>query len=178
MMSDDKKNDEFEVSVADDFVPTEDMKRHWRVKAITSQVTRRCAETRATYGKEKEGDDDLILTWGKIKKFVNGLSEDQLTQEVMVLGPNIGSPRGFAKLKPGVAVGTVEDLCHVDGHVEIECRQLPDLGHHPEQVVLLIDGAGFDDDGNTMFTLVKDENNKVMLKGNKTNKLYPVGGRR
>lgn len=171
-------DDKFEASVPDDFEPTEDMKRHWRVKALTSQVARRCVETRATYGKEIEGDDDVILTWNKIKKFVDGLSEDQLAQEVMVLGPNVGSPRGFSKLKPGIAVGTVEDLCHVDGHVEIECRQLPDLEHHPEQVVLLIDGAGFDDDGNTMFTLVKDENNKVKLKGNKTGKLYGVGERK
>ncbi len=111
-----------------------------------------------------------IPRWRDVLDYLKTLTDEQLDQEAMLLPPN---PTGsLTLLEPIFAFGTVEEMCHVDGEVVTETRSGNDFKHHPEQVVALYDYAPYDEDGNTFFELVDGG-----FKGNKTGKIYPIGGK-
>lgn len=108
--------------------------------------------------------DEGVFTWKKMLDCLGKLTEEQLQQPAMLLPPN--PTPAHSLLEPILCIGTVEELCHVDGDVCHETRG-PDFQHHPEQVVALRDWAPFDEEGNTSFTMEEGG-----MRGNKTGKLY------
>ena len=112
-----------------------------------------------------------ITTWEDVFQALKKLTPEQRKQNAMLLPPSpLPTP---LLLEPVVAIGTVEQMCHVEGKIVTKTRSADDFQHHPEQVVLLYDGCPFDEDGNSFFTMTE----KGMV-GNKTGKVYPFGEKR
>lgn len=109
-------------------------------------------------------DPRITFTYRNLKDIINGLPDSILDQQVEALAdPNNGKP---ARLKPVIATGTVEELCHVNGEVVIETRSSVDFTHRPHQLVLLTDHNGFGEDGDTFYKMTEDG-----LVGNKSGKV-------
>jgi hypothetical protein len=129
------------------------------------------------HDKEKK----VLFSYGDLLAGLQKLTPEQLAQEVRLMKGN--SSHRLALLKPVVAVGTVEEMCHVDGEVVTETRG-PGFVHNPAQVILVYDGPEFDEDGDTYYTMedgINEETGKkeIMLRGNVTRKLKKIGeGRR
>lgn len=111
------------------------------------------------------------MTYRDLAAKLAGLTDAQLDQPVQLFkdGGNHSKP---VLLMPAYDLGTVEEMCHVGGEVARETRG-PDFAHHPEQVILLIDGPPFSDEGDTAFTLEDGG-----MRGNVTGKLFSHGGNR
>ena len=110
------------------------------------------------------------FTYGDLLGFLQSLQATQLDQPVMIL--RLKQTPDPDLLDKGIGIGTIEELCHVNGEIIKETRG-PDFAHHPEQIAILIDGIGFDIEGNTSFTMERI-NGEIMFRGNVTKKLYPL----
>lgn len=111
-------------------------------------------------------DHKISFSYRQLKDILNNSPDSVLDQQVEVLSdPNTGKP---VRLKPVIASGTVEELCHVDGMVIIETRSSVDFTHRPDQQVLLVDHNGFSEYGDTFYTMT-DEG----FVGNKSGKVKP-----
>jgi hypothetical protein len=117
-------------------------------------------------------DNEFPRTWLWLLGKLQGLTAEQLAQPVQVFGPDICDGKVHL-LKPAVSLGTVEELLHADGQIGYETRG-PDFAHHPEQVILSIDHAPFDEDGDEFFTMTDARTGKAV--GNKTGKVVDIFG--
>ena len=111
-----------------------------------------------------------VTTWADVLKVLKKLTPAQLKQNAMLL-PSSPLPEPLL-LEPIIGIGTVKEMCHVKGEIVTETRSADDFQHHPEQIVMLYDGSPFDKDGNSFYTM-EDKG----LRGNKTGKLYSLGGK-
>lgn len=108
--------------------------------------------------------DEIYLTWGQLKDYLNNLSEEELKKPVQIYPPHNTPDK--AALQPVYVIDKLANLSE-DG----DTRDFVDNGHHPENYVLLTDHNGFDEDGNEYYTL---EDKKMI--GNKSGKYYDFFG--
>lgn len=107
-------------------------------------------------------------SYADLLTYLQSLTKEQLAQKVQAfLYQNNDRP---VKLLPLVSANTVENLCHVDGEVCTETRDVTDFKHHPEQVVLLLDSSPWTDEGD-MFLKLNDDGS---LTGVQTGLTYPT----
>lgn len=95
------------------------------------------------------------MTWKEVLEYLKNLTEIQLNQDAMLLPPQSDGTIP-AYLEPIVSLGTVEEMCHVDGETITDTRSSQDFKHHPEQVVMIYDVSPYDVYGNTVYDLTED----------------------
>jgi hypothetical protein len=110
------------------------------------------------------------MTWKEVLEYLKYLTDIQLNQEAMLLPPQ--SDRTVpTHLEPIISLGTVEEMCHVDGEIITETRSSEDFKHHPEQVVMLYDIFPYDKDGNMFYEIIEGG-----FIGNVTGEIYEFPG--
>ena len=134
------------------------------------QIRRATIAGSASGGYAVTGAEFETMTYRELMLKMSKLSDAQLDQPVQLF-KDTGDHSKPVLLMPAYDLGTVEEMCHVDGEVARQTRG-PDFAHHPEQVILLIDGAPFNHDGDTLHTMEDGG-----LRGNVSGKLVPFGGR-
>ena len=110
-------------------------------------ITSRCNKNYET-GQAEDPSKEFLY-----KDLLNALlklTEEQLNQKVKILPPN-GNKLHNYHLEPVIGINTVEYYCHIDGEVITQTRTCEDFQHHPEQVVLLRDGSGVGEYGDTLY---------------------------
>ena len=115
---------------------------------------------------DKIMSDKLMNTWADVLAFLQTLTPEQLRQAPMAMPPEPDGDKPLG-LMPLVTMGTIEEMCHVDGKVVTKTRSCDNDEHHPEQVVMLIDSFPYDNDGNGFYKMEGEG-----WRGNKTGILY------
>ena len=151
----------------DDIPPEawEEMDRYARQESHRRTCAYRGSRVRDTPGS--------FFTYRHLLDYLLTLTDAQLRQNVMTMNPS-GEVGEAVRLRPVFAAGTVEEMCHVDGSVETPTHSADDFRHHPEQVILLEDGSPYSKDGDSYYTLGKDEQG-MYLEGNVTGKRVRPG---
>lgn len=95
------------------------------------------------------------MTYRELREALDELSTDQLSQQIMLLGPHSGPDP--CSLEPVVCAGTVEELLDADGEPEFEVRTSDTFHHVPTQVVLLYDHNPYSVDGDLYYSVGNDD---------------------
>lgn len=103
-----------------------------------------------------------IETWDDLATAIAEMSEDQRRQPIQCVHP---TPNGdeVQALEPGIAIGTVGEFDFTS------CRSVHDNKYRPQDVVLLLDGNPFAEDGAVAYEWkAGEEDIPIYGKGGKT----------
>jgi hypothetical protein len=103
-------------------------------------------------------EESDIDTYRDLRDYLNRLTDAQLDQPVQILPHQSDCDRPH-ELWPGFAIGTVGHFCASDPDDPPTCwtRSTFDNDHHPESVVILVDGNFFNEDGSIGEDLITGE---------------------
>lgn len=112
-----------------------------------------------------------VFTYQDLFEFLQTKTPEQLAQQAQIVPKGGGVTPAPINLETIICAGTVEELFYVDGTCDYEIRSSRDHKHHPEEIVLITDGHGFSEDGDTAYTMSVDEDGESILIGNVSGKV-------
>jgi hypothetical protein len=136
-----------------------------RKTKLTSEVILRRSENLKDDG--GKGPCFVTYPYKELLQFLQTLTPQQLEQQVQIISAHSGTSPAPINLEPVIDAGTVEGFLYVNGECDYEIHSSVDWKQHPEEVVLLCDGHGFGEFGDTAYVM-QEIDGETCLVGNKS----------